>query len=252
VRHPLRAVFISVLLAGLLFHPPLRAAAVAVVRFPFLLAKSLVVSVVNLPRLPSLQRTNEQLQAALIEERAETARLRELVRQSQQADALLTAHGRPQGVLAHVIGRSTLPTQHTILLDAGRRQGVAETSVIVDAAGVVGRVTEAGPATALVLLLTDPNSRVAALVERSREAGLLVGRGGGACEFIYLDVDADIQDGDRIVTAGLGGVFPKGLLLGTVTHVSRDEQSWSSSGSVKPAATLNRLEDVLCLIGAGP
>lgn len=224
----------------------------ALVRLPFLLAKSLLIAAVNLPHLPALQQEREQLQSALIAERVETARLRELLRQTQQAETLLAAHGMPSGLIAHAIGRSTLPTQHTLLLDQGRRRGLTESSVIVDAAGVVGRVTEVGPDTALVLLLTDPNSRVAALVERSRETGLLIGRGGGACELWYLDVDADVQEGDRIVTAGLGGVFPKGLPLGIVTQVRRDERSWSTSATVKPAAALGRLEEVLCLRSEGP
>jgi rod shape-determining protein MreC len=102
------------------------------------------------------------------------------------------------------------------------------------------------------MLLTDPDSRVAGLVDRSRETGLLVGRAGGRCEFMYLDVDADIQDGDRIVTAGLGGPFPKGLFLGRVARVVRDELTGSARASVVPAARLGRLEEVLCLPPVAP
>ena len=88
---------------------------------------------------------------------------------------------------------------------------------------------------------------MAALVERSRETGLVVGRGSGVCELIYLDQDADVQEGDRILTAGLGGTFPKGLVLGTVTRVVRDETSGSARAIVAPAAHLSRLEEVLCI-----
>ena len=119
--------------------------------------------------------------------------------------------------------------------------------MIVDETGVIGRVVDVQPATCLVMLLTDPDSRVAALVERSRETGLLVGQGSGRCAFTYVAADADLREGDRIVTAGLGGPFPKGLLLGTVAHLTRDELSGSATASVIPAARLNRLEEVLCL-----
>jgi rod shape-determining protein MreC len=78
----------------------------------------------------------------------------------------------------------------------------------------------------------------------------LIGQGHGFCEFTYLDVDSDIQEGDRIVTAGLGGSFPKGLLLGAVVKIVRDEQSGSAHALVKPAASLGRLEEVLCLPAA--
>jgi rod shape-determining protein MreC len=108
-------------------------------------------------------------------------------------------------------------------------------------------VIELHPATSLVLLLTDPESRVGGIVERSRETGLLVGKSRSQCEFIYLDVQADIQAGDRILTAGLGGPFPKGLLLGVVAEVIRDEVTGSARAIVNPSARLGKLEEVLCL-----
>ncbi|MBI3321202.1 MAG: rod shape-determining protein MreC [Candidatus Omnitrophica bacterium] len=152
-----------------------------------------------------------------------------------------------QGIVASVIGRSTLPVQQTVLLNKGERDGLSLESVIVHPSGVIGRVMALYPTTCLVMLLTDPDSRVAGLVERSRETGLLVGRGRGLCELIYLDARADINEGDQIVTAGLAGSFLKGVPLGTVTRVVRDEPSGSLSAFVAPAAHVSRLEDVLCL-----
>ena len=151
------------------------------------------------------------------------------------------------GQLAGALARSPLPTQQTLLIDRGRRHGISEAGLVVDAQGVVGRVLEAHAATALVLLLTDPNSRIAALVERSRETGLLIGRGFYECQLTYLGLDADIQAGDRVVTAGLGGAVPKGLLLGTVTKVERLERFGATRATIRPAAALGRLEEVLCL-----
>ena len=233
--------------AGLLFHQPLRRATLTILRFPFTVTKAAVRTVVTLPRLPSLAEENAHLRCALLARQLETAQLREALRHVQQAEALLQATPFPQGLAAAVIGRSLIPTQQTLLLDQGERRGLTLESVILDADGVIGRVTELHPDTALVTLLTDPESRVAGVVERSRETGVLVGRGQGLCEFIYLDANADVQAGDRVVTAGLGGHMPKGLLLGYVVRFSRDEEAGSAWASVKPAAHLGRSEEVLCL-----
>lgn len=243
-----RTLLLSALLgAVVLLHGPYRRGALTLLRLPFTVVKGSVNALLALPQLPALSHENASLRAELMQRQLESAQLREALRQSQQAALLLNTPHTPQGLIAAVIGRSTLPMQQTVLLDRGARHGLTSDSIIVDAAGVIGRVIEVHPATCLVMLLTDPDSRVAALVERSREAGLLVGKGYGQGELIYLDAQADIQEGDRIVTAGLGGPFPKGLLLGTVARVARHEQSGSASAAVSPAARLGRLEEVLCL-----
>jgi len=151
------------------------------------------------------------------------------------------------GPVASIIGRSLRPTQHTIILDKGSRDGVGPDAVVVDLAGVVGRVVEASSTTSVALLVTDPNSRIAALIERSREFGLAVGSGGQRCELHYLDEDADVTVNDRVVTAGVGGTFPKGLLIGTVAKLQRDLDRGRLAVWIRPAVTVSRLEEVLCL-----
>ena len=245
-------ILISALFWGALvvFPEPLRHATLSVIRFPFTVLRLGAGALVTLPRLPGLTREQAGLREELLQRQLENATLREALRQAQQAQRLLEAASAPQGVVAAIIGRSTIPTQQTILLNRGAQDSLSLESVIVDTEGVVGRAVEVQPRACLVMLLTDPESRVAALVERSRETGLLVGRGLGQCELLYLEVHADIEVGDRILTAGLGGVFPKGLLLGTVVRVTRDEEAGIASAIVQPAARLGRLEDVLCLPAA--
>ena len=226
---------------------PARRVAFLIVRLPFSATKSAVQLLIAAPVLPQLSQHHHRLQAELAQQQLEISRLREALRQSEQAQALLTARPSASSIVASVIGRSTVPTQQTLLLDRGRRHGLTFDSLILDASGVIGRVIDLQPETCLVLLLTDPDSRVAGLIERSRETGLLMGRGGGMCELVYLDIQADIQEGDLVVTAGLGGHLPKGLPLGTVMRVTRDEPSWATRALVRPAARFSRLEDVLCL-----
>ena len=243
-----RISLISALLLGAVcvFQEPVRRSTLAVLRFPFALVKAAVSLVVVLPRLPSLAADHDRLRAELVQSRADAVRLREDLRHVQQSHALLDTSSA-NGIVASVLSRSTIPTQHTVLLDRGRRHGVTLNGAVIDADGLVGRVTELHPATCLVTLVTDPDSRIAGLVERSRESGLLVGRGDGQCEFIYLDIQADIDVEDRILTAGFGGPLPKGLRLGTVTRVERDEASGTTRAVVRPAAHVGRLEEMVCL-----
>jgi len=247
--HRIRWLPIASLLLGaaLAFHPPTRDRALAAVRFPFTATVHALKIIAALPRLPGLRRENLALRAQLAEQGAEVATLRELMRQATQAQALAEALPAMHGTVAVVIGRSPVPSQHAVLVDKGARHGLTLESAVIDASGVVGRVAEAGPETAMVMLITDSDSRIAGLIERSRETGLLVGSGGGSCDLVYLDTEADIQEGDRVLTAGLGGIFPKGLLLGTVERVIRDDASGTTTARVTPAVRLGQLEEVLCL-----
>lgn len=238
------------LIALCLLQEPLRRSALAVLRFPFGVVKGTVKTLVHLPRLASWSEERTRLRAELLQRQLEVAQLREVLRQSDAAQRLVTANPLPDGLVARVIDRSRIPTQQTVLIDQGERHGVTLGSVVVDADGVAGRILELFPSTALVLLVTDAESRMAGLIERSRETGLLVGRSHGPCELIYLDVEADVEAGDRVVTAGLGGSVPKGLLLGVVTRVVKDELRGTAWASVRPSAHLGRLEEVLCLPGS--
>lgn len=249
---PRRSLIYALLVsAALAFSEPLRRTSLFILRTPFLVTKTAVQAVLLLPQLPHLARENASLKTALMQRDVELAQHRETIRHLQQGKALQEAAGTARGLIARVIGRSTIPTQHVLLLDKGSRDGLSLDSVVVDAEGVVGRVRAVQAGTALVMLVTDPESRIAGLIERSREAGLVVGQGRGRCDFIYLDLHADLQEGDRVMTAGLGGAFPKGLPIGKVVRVLRDEQAGVASAQLEPAAHLGRAEEVFCLLSGG-
>lgn len=240
------------LAAALWFNRPFRGVTWAILRFPLSAVESLLSTLVLLPRLPSLVHDNAALRGEAAARQLELVRLRDELRRLTHAGSLLHAAktssmgGTPETV-ASIVGRTLLPTEHTVIINRGTRDGMVPDTVLLAAEGVAGRVLEVHPKTSVATLVTDPNSRIACLVERSREFGLLVGTGGRFGELLYVDVDADVAVGDQIVTAGLGGAFPKGLLLGTVVKVVRDEQAAALSVWVRPAVRVNRLEEVLCL-----
>lgn len=247
MRRPQTSVVVlALLIPAVLFHQPLRSAAMTVARFPLTVAESLLSALLQLPRLPRLAEENAVLRTELASRQLEVIRLRETLRRVTREEELQAAQ-HAEGVVASVIGRTIVPTQHAVVLDRGASHGVVRDAVAVDLAGVLGRVIDTHPLTSVAMLVTDPNSRIACLVERSRESGSLAGTGGSLCRLLYLDLDADVAVDDRVVTAGLGGPMPKGILLGTVVSVERHGRTAQLTAWVKPAARLNQAEDVLCL-----
>jgi rod shape-determining protein MreC len=99
-----------------------------------------------------------------------------------------------------------------------------------------------------VLLITDPNLKVGVMIRRNRQGGIMVGRPGGRCKIIYISLDSDAKAGDKIITAGFGSVFPKGILIGDVEKVGREEGRLYKYAVVRPSQDLSKLEEVLCII----
>ena len=148
---------------------------------------------------------------------------------------------------AEVISEDASSWFRTVAIDKGSDDGVREGLPVVVAEGVVGRIIRVTPHQARVLLITDASSAVAALVQESRTRGVCRGQG----EQLSLDFalnDAEIAVGDRIVTSGTGGIFPKGLVLGSVSSVTQERYGLFQGVSVSPAVDFSRLEEVLVLL----
>ena len=116
---------------------------------------------------------------------------------------------------------------------------------VVVSEGVVGRVIEVSAHTAKVLLISDPNSAVDVIIQRSRAQGILEGRVEEFGILKYIQKSDDVQMGDKVITSGLGGIFPKGLIVGTVTKVERKRPGVFQYIEVTPSVDFSRLEEVL-------
>ncbi len=156
--------------------------------------------------------------ARLMHWRATALRLRQ---QHAGLAALLDARADPSStfVSARVIGDSGGPFVRTVLLNAGRRDGVVGGQAAINGNGLVGRVAEVGLRSSRILLITDLNSRIPIVVEPSRDRGVLEGDNSNVLTIGYLPAGARTSPGDRIVTSGHGGVFPAELPVGVVTSV---------------------------------
>lgn len=147
----------------------------------------------------------------------------------------------PRAVTARVIADTGGAFYHSLLINAGARHFVQRGQAVVSGAGVVGRVAEVGDRSARVLLLTDLNSRIPAIVESTGDRVIVTGNNTNWPELTYLASNSPVSAGDRVVTSGHGGVFPPGLAIGTIS------ESNETRVVLQPAIDLARLSEARIL-----
>jgi rod shape-determining protein MreC len=167
-------------------------------------------------------------------------------------------------VFAEVIGESVDNFHHVLLINKGRQAGIRRNFPVVLREGVVGRVQSTTALESVVELIVDRRHRFPVLIQRSRERMVLQGD-GGALKLLTQDrgivygsgdglrmgrirMLADVEKGDRVITSGLGGIFPKGLLVGTVINVSRERHELFQSAEIQPAVDFNKIEGVFVIL----
>jgi rod shape-determining protein MreC len=160
----------------------------------------------------------------------------------------------PKLIAAMVVGKDPSPWFQTIMVDKGRSDGVAVGRPVVNSDGIVGLVVEATDRFAKVMLITDPNSAVDAVVQKNRARGIVKGGSVGFCMLHYAMSKYGIDVGDTIISSGMDGVFPKGLPIGAVTHVVKYKAAIFQDVTVKPYVDFERLEEVSIVLEtrAGP
>jgi len=152
-----------------------------------------------------------------------------------------------KSISAKVIGRDPSNWTSIIYIDKGSQDGIKKYMAVFADKGLVGRVIEAGPSSAKVMFITDPDSSTGVIIQRTRHDGLLYGTLTRQCHMAYLSLDADVWPGDLVVSSGLGETIPKGLLVGTVEDVFIDKSRLYQTAIVKPAVDFSKIEEVLCI-----
>lgn len=193
-------------------------------------------------RLNFLLREREKLQETILENK----RLKGILNYREEAPYELLS--------ARVIGWTPSLVPFALIIDKGINQGIEKDDPVVtweekenleDAKmAVVGRINEVDPDISKVLLITDSNSELAAMVERSREKGVIAGTGGRFLLLKYLSPNADVEVGDLIITSGMGRIFPAGLVIGSVEEVLSVVGGLEKRAKVVPVVNINKLEDV--------
>jgi rod shape-determining protein MreC len=177
----------------------------------------------------------------LREAQLENLRLRQLLsfRQRQKLTSIM---------LAEVIAREPTRQMNSILIGSGSQRGLQRNMPVVTSQGLVGRVVKVNPNTAIVQILMDRNCPVSAMIQRSRVSGILAYEGGTTFRLKNVPWRMDVVEGDMVVSSGLGGIFPKGLLLGRVGKVVSNSRKLFKEVVVEPSVDFNSLEEVFVLL----
>jgi rod shape-determining protein MreC len=148
-------------------------------------------------------------------------------------------------VSANVIGASpSMLRSQIVIVDKGSADGITEGMPVASYDGIVGRILLVGDNSSEVLLITDPVSAVDAYIHRTRARGIVKGVGNG-CEMEYIENKSDVSVGDKVISSGKDGFFPKGVIIGTVTKISSSGSFISAE--VSPQVDLNSLEEVVII-----
>jgi rod shape-determining protein MreC len=148
-------------------------------------------------------------------------------------------------VAAEVISRNESAWFDTATINRGRRAGIDKGDAVVNHLGIVGQVIEADAFTSQVAAISDSNSSIGGMVQRSRSIGIVQGQGSDSVALTYLPKDADVRKSDIVVTSGMGGVVPKGFVIGRVVKVMRSATAGTTSALVKPSVRVDQLGPVL-------
>lgn len=202
----------------------------------------------NYVSLRQARHDNEQLRSELSELRLRNAQLESRASEANRLAALLAfrdAHPAAQLLAAHIIGAGP-GAGRTVFLDRGESDGVRKDMGVITPDGVVGKVLEVYSSTALVLLITDKDGGVGALLADTRAQGVAKGQGELLLLLGYVNNDENVTVGERVLTSGIDRIFPKDLSVGTVVSVHAGNPF--KVIEVRPAARLDRLEEVFILL----
>ena len=202
--------------------------------------------------LVHLQRENEMLRQ----------RIAELQKENTQKEVVLLANERFRKLLqfreeisaptvaAEVIGQDPSSWFKSVTINRGERDGVGKGMAVISPEGVVGQVLKAAPHYATVLLVTDYNSAIDSIVQKTRARAIVEGKGENRCQMKYLLRTEEVNVGDVVLTSGLSGNFPKGLLIGEIRRVEKKGHGIFQYAEMVPSVDLTRLEEVLVITDA--
>ncbi len=181
----------------------------------------------------------EQQMNRCMEVKYENERLREVLSLSSERSDYITT--------AKVFARDPTNWFQILWINKGSKEGIAKDMVAVTPVGPVGRIHKVFNDGANIILITDVNSSVAVRLQSSRTEGILEGRGDDSCYLKYVSKKADVKIGEKVITSGLDGMYPEGLLIGYVVDVKRESGEMFQLIEVEPARDLSTIEEVAIL-----
>jgi len=204
--------------------------------------------------LVNVRHENVQLKQRVAELEGQRTRLAELEVENRHLSDLLELREvlAMRAVAARVIGDDTTGLSRTLILSQGSSSGLRRDMAVISTEGVVGKLIAVAPNASRVLLIDDHNSGLDAFDQRSRARGIVAGLLNGELTMKYVDRTEDVKPGDSVVTSGMDGIFPRGLLVGQITRVSQEGPGLFLNVDIRPAADFRKLEQVLILTQKPP
>lgn len=198
----------------------------------------------------NLGRENRMLKQKIAELQEENHRMKEMKLANERLRQLLQFREKnsPSMIGAEVIGQDPSSWFKSVTINKGERDGVKKGMAVISPAGVIGQILKTAPHYAIVLLLTDYNSAVDSIVQRTRAKTIVEGKGENRCQLKYLRRAEEVAVGDVVVTSGLGGNFPKGLMVGEIKKVDKKGHGVFQYAELVPSVDLTQLEEVFVII----
>jgi rod shape-determining protein MreC len=199
--------------------------------------------------LVHLQRENEMLKQQMVDLQTENTGKEEALLANERLRKLLQFRETLPAptVAAEVIGQDPSSWFKSLAINKGEADGVRKGMAVISPEGVVGQILKAAPHYAIVLLITDYNSGVDSIIQKTRARAIVEGRGENRCQLKYLLRTEEVSTGDVVLTSGLSGHFPKGLLIGEVRKVEKKGRGVFQVAELVPSVDLTRLEEVLVI-----
>jgi len=203
--------------------------------------------------LTKVRQQNLKLQQQLRHNRQQLLELQEISQENVRLRALLRFQPEPaqKTIPARIIAVDAANWFRTITIDKGSNDHVNEGLPVVVAEGVVGRIIKCSTTASRVLLASDAASEIAALIQHNRTRGIVRGKGANLT-FDYALRNQDVKIGDTVITAGTGGVFPKGIPIGIVSNIIKPDYGLFQTLELAPCVDFSRLEEVLVIQSKQP
>ena len=204
--------------------------------------------------LVHLQRENERLKKRIADLQRENDQMREMVLSHERLRKLLQFRETLSSTLvaAEVVGRDPSSWFKSVTINKGEKDGVRKGMAVISPEGVIGQILKTAPSHSVVLLVTDYNSAIDSIIQRTRAKAIVEGGGENRCQLKYLLRTEDVVAGDRVVTSGLGGNFPKGLMIGEIRKVDKKGHGIFQYAELVPGVDFTRLEEVLVIKESSP
>jgi rod shape-determining protein MreC len=200
--------------------------------------------------LVNLEKENRMLRQKIAGLQEENHQMKEITLANERLKQLLQFREKnsPSMVGAEVIGQDPSSWFKSVTIDKGERDGVKKGMAVISAAGVIGQILKTAPHYATVLLITDYNSAIDSIVQRTRAKAIVEGKGENRCQLKYLLRTEEVAVGDAVVTSGLGGNFPKGLMVGEIKKVDKKGHGVFQYAELAPSVDMTQLEEVFVIM----